>query len=28
MARRLALGDPFLQEVVSKGEVLYERADG
>ncbi len=28
MARRLALGDPFLHEVVSKGKVLYERVDG
>ncbi|NTU64055.1 MAG: nucleotidyltransferase domain-containing protein [Chloroflexi bacterium] len=27
LARRLALGDPFLQEVVSKGRVLYERTD-
>ena len=27
MARRLALGDPFLHEVVGKGEVLYERTD-
>ena len=27
LARRLALGDPFLQEVDSKGEVLYERTD-
>jgi len=27
MARRLALGDPFLHEVVSKGKVLYERVD-
>ena len=27
LARRLALGDPFLQEVVSKGKVLYERTD-
>lgn len=28
LQRRLALGDPFLQEVLSKGIVLYERADG
>jgi hypothetical protein len=28
LARRLALGDPFLREVVRQGEVLYERADG
>jgi len=28
LARRLALGDPFLREVVSKGKVLYERTDG
>jgi predicted nucleotidyltransferase len=28
LARRLALGDPFLHEVVSQGKVLYERADG
>jgi predicted nucleotidyltransferase len=27
LTRRLVLGDPFLQEVVSKGKVLYERAD-
>ena len=27
LKRRLALGDPFLQEVVSKGKVLYERTD-
>jgi len=27
LAQRLALGDPFLNEVVSKGKVLYERAD-
>ncbi len=27
LTHRLALGDPFLQEVVSKGKVLYERAD-
>lgn len=26
LKRRLALGDMFLQEVVGKGEVLYERA--
>jgi hypothetical protein len=26
MARRLALGDPFLREVVDKGKVLHERA--
>ena len=28
LQRRLALGDPFLHEVLSKGIVLYERADG
>ena len=28
MARRLALGDPFLREVVSKGKILYARTDG
>lgn len=28
LARRLALGDPFLHEVVSQGKVLYERTDG
>jgi predicted nucleotidyltransferase len=28
LARRLALGDPFIHEVVSQGKVLYERADG
>jgi predicted nucleotidyltransferase len=28
LARRLALGDPFLREVVSQGKVLYERTDG
>ena len=27
LARRLALGDPFLQEVISKGKVVYERTD-
>jgi predicted nucleotidyltransferase len=27
LARRLALGDPFLQEVVSQGKVLYERPE-
>lgn len=27
LARRLALDDPFLQEVVSEGKVLYERID-
>jgi len=25
IARRLALGDVFLQEIISKGKVLYER---
>jgi len=25
MARRLAIGDPFLREVTAKGKVLYER---
>ncbi|MGQ9628387.1 MAG: nucleotidyltransferase domain-containing protein [Anaerolineae bacterium] len=28
LTRRLALGDPFLREVVARGKVLYERADG
>jgi len=28
LARRLALGDPFLYEVVSQGKVLYERTHG
>ena len=28
LARCLALGDPFLHEVVSQGQVLYERAYG
>ena len=28
LARRLALGDPFLHEAANKGKVLYERADG
>lgn len=27
LQRRLALGDPFLHEILSKGIVLYERAD-
>jgi predicted nucleotidyltransferase len=27
IARRLALGDPFLKEVVSKGQLLYERVN-
>jgi predicted nucleotidyltransferase len=27
LTRRLALGDPFLHEVVHKGKVLYERTD-
>ncbi len=27
LRRRLNLGDPFLSEIVSKGEVLYERTD-
>ena len=27
VAQRLALGDPFLNEIVNKGKVLYERAD-
>ena len=27
LERRLALGDPFLREVMRKGTVLYERAD-
>lgn len=28
LTHRLALGDPFLHEVLSKGKVLYERIDG
>lgn len=28
LARRLELGDPFLREIVSKGQVLYERDRG
>ena len=28
LARRLALGDPFLREVIEKGKVVYERPDG
>jgi len=28
VARRLALRDPFLQEVMNQGTVLYERANG
>jgi len=28
LARRLALGDPFLHEVMGRGKVLYERVDG
>jgi predicted nucleotidyltransferase len=27
LTRRLALGDPFLHEVISRGKVLYERTD-
>jgi predicted nucleotidyltransferase len=27
LARRLALGDPFLNEVIDRGTVLYARAD-
>ncbi len=27
LSQRLALGDPFLQEAVNKGKVLYERID-
>jgi len=27
LSQRLALGDPFLQEAVRKGKVLYERTD-
>ncbi|MBM4430205.1 MAG: nucleotidyltransferase domain-containing protein [Chloroflexi bacterium] len=26
--RRLALGDPFLREVMNRGQMLYERSDG
>lgn len=26
LAERLALGDPFLQEIVQQGKVMYERA--
>jgi hypothetical protein len=28
LAKRLALGDPFLHDVMSKGKVLSERAGG
>jgi len=28
LARRLALGDPFLHEIIRKGKVLYERTGG
>jgi predicted nucleotidyltransferase len=28
LAKRLALGDPFLREVVQQGKVVYERTDG
>ncbi|MFQ5859582.1 MAG: nucleotidyltransferase domain-containing protein [Anaerolineae bacterium] len=28
LEQRLALGDPFLREVVSKGKVMYESTDG
>ena len=28
VAERLALGDPFLQEVLSRGRVLYDAAGG
>jgi predicted nucleotidyltransferase len=27
LERRLALGDPFLAEIMSRGKVLYERSD-
>ena len=27
LARRLELGDPFLQEIMTEGIVIYERAD-
>lgn len=27
LKRRIALGDQFLQEIISRGKVLYERAD-
>lgn len=27
LTRRLALGDPFLREIIQKGKVLYESAD-
>jgi hypothetical protein len=27
LTRRLALGDPFLHDVISMGKVLYERTD-
>ena len=28
LTRRLALGDPFIHEIVHKGKVLYERSGG
>lgn len=28
LAHRLALGDPFLKEIIQNGEVLYERPHG
>jgi predicted nucleotidyltransferase len=28
LARRSALGDPFIREILDKGKILYERADG
>jgi predicted nucleotidyltransferase len=28
LTRRLALGDPFLQEILAEGVTLYERIDG
>jgi len=27
LAQRLKLGDPFMREIVSKGKILYEKAD-
>lgn len=28
LERRLALGDPFLRDVIDRGEIVYERTDG
>ncbi len=27
IARRIDIGDPFMREIISKGKILYERAD-